>query len=217
MFHLRIRLGTVRDGAQLRTMLDERCIRYMLYHESVIGNPGNDHLQGIIETRFKEVTICKAVTDLLTAKGNRAYSVSTLRKTHDELAQYCAKDGRLWASKGYAEEQLAAYQAAGAARKEALTQPDSKRTSSAVVWLYDEVLARVGPAPFQVAGATDLMQAIIDVYTAHGKLYPYGRERALLTSIKLRWLMEHDKPRYEACRNRLAAAAAADLENIFSS
>lgn len=216
MFHLRVRVSAIRSLDQLRMVLDARCQRYLMYHESVVENSENDHLQGVVTTHFKEITLRKAIAEILTVKGNRAYSISALRKDHDTAAQYVTKDGRRWNVKGYPDDELERLEAVGRERKHALMTPSEKKKSSSVVdWLYEEVMSRAGVAPFSSNGIQALMKAVIDVYISSGKMYPYGRERPLVLSLKLRWLQANDSAQYEVVRDRLVAAATDDLQNYF--
>lgn len=116
-FHLRVDKKALKDLALLENILKERCDSYLLSYEEPVDNPDNQHYQGYMRTLNKDITIRKDLTKILTLKGNKAYSLSALRKTKEELLQYCCKDGNVLFST-FTPEEVEIFKQVGNARKE---------------------------------------------------------------------------------------------------
>jgi len=116
-FHLRVDKKALKDLSLLENILKTRCDSYLLSYEAPVDNPDNEHYQGYIRTLYKDITIRKDLTKILTLKGNQAYSLSALRKTKEELLQYCCKDGNVIFST-FTPQEVEVFKQVGNARKE---------------------------------------------------------------------------------------------------
>lgn len=144
-FHLRVDKKALKDLALLENILKERCESYLLSYEAPVDNPDNEHYQGYMRTLYKDITIRKDLTKILTLKGNKAYSLSALRKTKEELLQYCCKDGNVLIST-FTPEEVEVFKQVGIARKDdiqANVEKKKKRQAGSIfVQLKQQITVR---------------------------------------------------------------------------
>lgn len=125
-YHLRIRATCLSDVGVFESFLKEKADEYTFGYEIPVDNPDNPHYQGYLKTRYADITIRKAITKMLTASGNRAYSLTKLKKDKSDLLQYVCKDLDIRYTTLSAEE-LEVYKQIGSSRKAEMEAKVQKR------------------------------------------------------------------------------------------
>lgn len=128
-FHIRVDKKALKDYDALVDVLKKRCDSYLLSYEIPVDNPDNEHYQGYIRTLYKDITIRKDLTSILSLKGNQAYSLSKLKKTKEELLQYCCKDGNVLIST-FSEAEVEYFKQLGAETKKEVEKKKKKKLDS---------------------------------------------------------------------------------------
>lgn len=123
-YSIRIDVPALASVDALQRFLTTYCSEYTVAHETVDGE--NPHYQGYIKSTNADSTLRRYVQELLTQKGNRAYSLKKLKKSKEELLQYVCKDLDVrWTT--LSDEQLKVYKDLGSARKQEVLQAREKK------------------------------------------------------------------------------------------
>lgn len=208
-YHLRLHVPSMVDAGCLEKLLKDKCTEYTVGYEVPEDNPSNPHYQGYIVTDYADVTMRKEIVKLLKIKGNRAYSLTKLRKSKEELLQYVCKDCDVKYTT-LTDEQVELYMSIGKARKEELKKKkEKKKTPSLLERLMSDI--RVSTAE----NYEQLLKAILMWYAEAGKVIPCDLMlKQMLVTIRLKQYMQSDDPhRVETALNNYCKRV---LGNVYS-
>lgn len=186
-FHIRVDAKALKDLEQLENILKTRCDSYLLSYEEPVDNPDNKHYQGYMRTLNKDITIRKDLTKILTLKGNKAYSLSALRKTKEELLQYCCKDGNVIFTT-FTPQEVEVFKQVGSARKDEIQNNVEKKKKRQQGSIFVQLLKYLpeweGDKPLEHHDFQNMAYMVMVWYRENKKpLPPISRLQELVRSL----------------------------------
>lgn len=199
-YSFRIRATCLASKEALGKVLKDKCIEYTVGYEVPEDNPDNPHYQGYLKSSYADITLRKAFVEILTVRGNKAYSLSALRKTKEELLQYVCKDCNVQFTT-LSEEEIQVYQAIGSSRKEEIkkVRDKKKKTPTAIEKMM------LDPKIMDSNSKVELCKNVILWYVEHNRMIPGDLQlRQIVVTIRLRQYMNAEPSQCEKIADAMA-------------